>query len=350
MSLYSFIFNKILLLLIITLCLGIKDRGYTFYDLEATCQDFVLETKRIEIPNFTDAFNPSIVRWKGHLLLSFRIRDPLTTLTHQIGLVWLDDNLNIAGEPCILQKDTQDNLYMPRTQDPRLITVGADLYMVFNEFHDTSTTPNRRMAYTKIHNVHDSFYAEPPTFLLDYENENPAKQEKNWVPFVFHDQLLLSYSIEPHLVLQPAADSHQCLTVANTFSNPKWNWGILRGGTPAVKIGDEYLAFFHSVKDLISEQSEGARILHYFMGAYTFNAKPPFNMTKISPEPIIGKNFYNGPKYNTWKPLLVVFPGGFVHEKDYIWISYGRQDHETWIVKLDKQGLLNSLIPVSNPM
>lgn len=82
------------------------------------------------------------------------------------------------------------------------------------------------------------------------------------------------------------------------------------------------------------------------MGAYTFKAEPPFDITGISPEPIIGKDFYHGPEYKTWKPLLVVFPGGFVYDNDNIWVCYGKQDHEIWIVKLDRKGLFNSLTPV----
>ena len=92
--------------------------------------------------------------------------------------------------------------------------------------------------------------------------------------------------------------------------------------------------------------SKGKIIPHYFMGAYTFSANPPFKITRISREPIIGKNFYHGTSYKTWKPLHVVFPGGFVESDGYIWILYGRQDHEIWVAKLDKQKLFDGLIPV----
>jgi predicted GH43/DUF377 family glycosyl hydrolase len=82
------------------------------------------------------------------------------------------------------------------------------------------------------------------------------------------------------------------------------------------------------------------------MGAYTFSPEPPFEVTRISPSPIVGKNFYHGVTHRTWKPLRVVFPGGFVSDEKHVWIVYGRQDHEVWAAKLDKQKLLQSLIPV----
>jgi predicted GH43/DUF377 family glycosyl hydrolase len=87
-------------------------------------------------------------------------------------------------------------------------------------------------------------------------------------------------------------------------------------------------------------------MLHYFMGAYTFSSTPPFEITSISPDPIIGKTFYTGPAYKTWKPLRVVFPGGFVCYKDSIWVVYGKQDFEVWVVQIDKEKLFKSLKPI----
>lgn len=84
------------------------------------------------------------------------------------------------------------------------------------------------------------------------------------------------------------------------------------------------------------------------MGAYTFDSKPPFSLLAVSPEPIVAKDFYQPPYYKNWKPLRCVFPAGIVLDEDYIWLSYGRQDHEVWIAKIDKKRLLNSLVPVSS--
>ena len=41
-------------------------------DLEKKPQDFVLETIKISVPDYPHAFNPSIIRWQGRLLMSFR--------------------------------------------------------------------------------------------------------------------------------------------------------------------------------------------------------------------------------------------------------------------------------------
>ncbi|MBM3184500.1 MAG: hypothetical protein FJZ64_04265, partial [Chlamydiae bacterium] len=59
-------------------------------DLETMRQDFVLETKWIRIPGYPDAFNPSILRWQGKLLMCFRTYHPETRSTHHIALVHLN--------------------------------------------------------------------------------------------------------------------------------------------------------------------------------------------------------------------------------------------------------------------
>jgi predicted GH43/DUF377 family glycosyl hydrolase len=146
--------------------------------------------------------------------------------------------------------------------------------------------------------------------------------------------------------LRPLPGTNSCETLATTKGNTSWDWGVIRGGTPALKIDGHYLAFFHSSKLIKTVQSEGKNITHYVMGAYLFDEEPPFAITHISPEPIIGKDFYNGPAYKTWKPLRCVFPCGYVHDSRHIWVVYGRQDFEIWVAKIEKDSLFESLIPV----
>jgi hypothetical protein len=73
-----------------------------------------------------------------------------------------------------------------------------------------------------------------------------------------------------------------CITIGELF----WKYGEARGGTPSLLIdtpyGPRYVAFFHS-------QCKCAlpSILTYYFGAYLFNAEPPFEITHMTPEPII---------------------------------------------------------------
>ncbi len=75
------------------------------------------------------------------------------------------------------------------------------------------------------------------------------------------------------------------------------------------------------------------------MGAMTFSADPPFSITGMSREPIIGEGFYTSDD----KPRQIIYPAGVVMEGDFFYLSYGKDDHEVWIAKLDRQKLLDQL-------
>ncbi len=328
-----------LLLLLIHIFSATKE---SFIDFEKNAQDFVLETKQIFIPAYKGAFNPSIVRWQDKILLSFRVRDEHMISTFEVGLVWLNDDLSIASTPQILKLIDNPTEYS-QIQDPRFIVQNEKLFIIYNNFITYQDTPTRRMFIAEVHYENDKFSVKNPQCLHPFEGCS-KRWEKNWAPFIYNDTILFAYSLSPHRIVQPLVTG-ECVTVHNTESSIHWALGELRGGTPAMLDGDEYLAFFHTSHKVASTHSNGKQMPHYFMGAYTFSVQPPFNITRISPEPIVGKNFYNGPAHNTWKPLRVVFPMGYIMDEDYIWISYGRQDFEVWIAKIDKKGLYKSLVP-----
>lgn len=310
---------------------------FALVDLEKDIQPFVLKTEQIKIEGFPDAFNPSIIRLEDQLLMIFRSRDPLTNEANVIALIWLDLNFKQTSKPQILNTKG-----MAGIQDPRLIIVDGKLYITFSAM----IQGNRRMGIAELLHDGNHFFIFKWEPLLHFEGDE-RKFEKNWVPFAYNDYFLLSYSIFPHRVFLPLFGEQKCLTVDFTNANDTWKWGEIRGGTQAFLIDNQYLGFFHSSIQMSSVQSNGKAMQHYFMGAYTFENSPPFHIKQISSEPIVGPNFYNGQVHKTWKPLRVVFPGGYVYDDRFIWVAYGRQDHEIWVVKIEKKGLLNSLIPIN---
>lgn len=308
-------------------------------DLEENPDKFILETRQIHIDKYPDAFNPSIIRYNDSILLSFRIRDPLLKTTHQIGLIFLDNDFNPISKTYLLKINAQSGHSM--AQDPRLLLLGEDLFMVYNDNLGSPHPGIRRMLRGKIQFDGSSCYIDNPEMCAYFDQENKKRHEKNWTPFVYEDQLMLSYTLQPHTILMPI--ENYCVSLCSTPTNIKWEYGELRGGSQAFLVGNEYLSFFHSSIDMTTKQSAGKKMPHYFMGAYTFEKEPPFAITAMSQEPIIGKNFYSGEPHKTWKPLRVVFPGGFIFDDQTIYVAYGRQDHEIWIVKIDKAALLKSL-------
>ncbi|MDE3045695.1 MAG: hypothetical protein KGJ02_03530 [Verrucomicrobiota bacterium] len=321
-------------------------------DLEDFAQDYVLETKQIILPDYPLAFNPGIIRWQNSLLLSFRtLPDEKDTFSSQLGLVWLDDNFNPISEPQLLSMRDSDSNAPCRAEDARLIEINQHLYIVYSDNPEPQLTRGGFRVYiSQLNTQGGRFTLDTPLCLGQFEGEEKTMREKNWVPFDWMGYLFLAYSINPHKILAPHFPTGHCDTLAETIGNIHWPWGELRGGTPALRIGDQYLSFFHSSKRIETVHSHGRNMLHYLMGAYTFSADYPFEITAISPEPIIGKNFYRGmphPTYKNWSSMRGVFPCGYVMDSNFIWVVYGKQDHELWVANLDRTKLLNTLLPVS---
>lgn len=319
-------------------------------DIEAHPQDFIIELKKIEVPGFPHAFNPSIIRWQGVLLMSFWLveeayqNSSASAGDSSVGLIWLDDDFNPISPPHFLDFGTPTS----RAHDIRLIQVRDTLYIVYEDNIDDEVSEGGfRMWTAKLEFDGRDFHIFDQQALVYFDGESPLRREKNWVPFDYQGELHLAYSLAPHLIFQPFDGTGCCLTVASTRPDLQWRWGALRGGTPAVEVDGKYLAFFHSCISFPSAHSKGEVVPHYMIGAYTFEKDPPFAITNISSRPIIAKGFYSGQNYAPyWKPVCVVFPCGILVEDEFVWISYGRQDHELWVAKINRQGLLNSLIPV----
>jgi len=319
-------------------------------DLEANPSDFVIDTFQIEVPRYPHAFNPSIVQWKNSLLMSFRvILNEKLPYYSRLGLVWLDENFQAVHEPQLLDTQYQTPSIPSRAEDGRLLTIGDSLYLIYSNCTQEQFYRGAFRIYIgEILYDGKNFHLENPQPLLFFESESFLKREKNWAPFQYEGNLFLAYSLSPHLIFHAIREQNRCETISSTPTCVHWPFGALRGGTPAIEDGDEYLAFFHTSKKMASIHSKGKEAFHYFIGAYRFQKHPPFAITQISPEPIIAKGFYTGFEYKPyWSPVQAIFPCGFIMDDRYIWMAYGRQDHECWIAKLDKQGLMRSLIQIN---
>lgn len=322
-------------------------------DLEDNIQEFVLDTKKIELAQYPEAFNPSVIRWKGKLLLSFRIiPNPILKYNSEIGVVWVDENFDPISEPQILDLTPAfaPKEVASRAEDARLIEIKGQLFIIYDDCRDYKLSKGGfRMYVAKLDEENGKFIASHIMPLTKFEGESKNLREKNWVPFDYQDDLHLAYSVVPHRIFRYVG-KEACETICETKMDPQWEWGTLRGGTPALKIDNQfYLTFFHSSKTMKSLHSDNQDVLHYFIGAYTYSLDPPFEINLISPEPIVGKNFYHGPIYKPyWHPVRVVYAAGYVQNEKVFSVVYGRQDHEMWVATIDKKGLLNSLVPVNS--
>jgi len=151
-------------------------------------------------------------------------------------------------------------------------------------------------------------------FTIPYGFNGGRRSEKNWQFFSHDGRLHFVYSIVPHIVVESGPD-FDFKSAKEHRTNAPLNWPggqVLRGGTPPIRVGDSFITFFHSH----AEHREANR--RYSMGAYTFEAKPPFRITAISPVLLRASEqdeIVPNPSVPSWNPL-VVFPVGAWQEKD----------------------------------
>lgn len=167
--------------------------------------------------------------------------------------------------------------------------------------------------------------------------------EKNWLWFFHQNQLHLVYQTVPHIVSRFSLQGRFEQEYKTEPAAPLvWPYGTIRGGTPPVLTarGDEYLSFFHSSlpDDLYRRR--------YYMGAYTFESQPPFQIRRCTMEPLLAgsqQDIYFPPK------PLVVFPCGS-RLKDGKWlVTMGVNDLASAWIEIPHEELESRLIDPLNP-
>ena len=307
----------------------------------------VLRSKEINIRNVVAPYNPSIIENEIGYLLFFRY-DVINQMCNSgfytyIGCAQLDKNFDQTEEEYTII-DTGSKF----SEDPRIVRTGDDVYLFFNDEHPCGRINGRTMRVAKI-DLKDR--------TLDYTTNLDLQIqhiEKNWVPFEYigennKAELYIEYFMNPHKILKladPRVNSIEHLSFPETsaFQRLSWPkiWGAPRGGSAARKIGDQYLSFFHS-------SFTDRRGNHwYLMGAYSFEAKAPFRITKISHYPILFEGIYTTPYMNTaCNNKQIIYPTGFCFEekdgKNLIHVTCGENDCAIKVVTIDQTELLKSL-------
>jgi predicted GH43/DUF377 family glycosyl hydrolase len=185
--------------------------------------------------------------------------------------------------------------------------------------------------------------------------------EKNWNYFWHGGRPHLLYQANPHQVVPMTGDFKALgvmdLTKATCHSETgcgpmapgmlpcwetKWNasvwaYGPIRGGTPPVLVNGEWLTFFHSSTPWTTEKRQ------YHMGAYTFENKPPFRITKITRAPLL-----TGSRFDVWYPNkpACIFPQGSLLRNGEWLITSGTNDLCCSWLKLPHDDLIDLLQPL----
>jgi predicted GH43/DUF377 family glycosyl hydrolase len=223
------------------------------------------------------------------------------------------DNVPILGKQ--LQFPPQAN--REQFEDPRAIIMDGKAWVSCCNFvWSLQTNPHQVLI-----RVNDDWIGEQRYDVIHGKNRGNVFTnvgwEKNWLWFWHDGRPHFIYMTYPHEVVK-CSPEFQVEKVWITNKIGSWPYGQPRGGSPPVRVGDEYVSFFHSA---IDAHSWGCR--RYFMGAYTFQAKPPFEITRITQNPLL-----TGSSMDRWahpKPM-VVFPGGAILRDQKWLVTFGVND------------------------
>lgn len=313
-------------------------------------EDLIRNIHKVVLPKNLNSFiyNGSIIQYGEGYLLAYRYdiyRTPTKeNLQHNVTspqskhfpyfqqyicLVQLNKNFQVVDKKPYFCSELGNRSY-----DPRLVYIADELFLIYTcaRSEDIDSLRSSWMCTSKVHSDGKGFKCDPP---LPLQLEPHTQFEKNWVPFDYNRTLHLGYTINPHVVLSSSPEGN-CSIIHKTSPSISKDFGIIRGGTPAILVDGEYLAFFHSVLNGV-----------YSMAAYTFEASPPFHLTRISPQVITHPDFYSTPKSNPISSYNVVFPAGIVADGDRIIVSYGENDVAVKVVEFDKKLLIKSLQPIA---
>ncbi len=295
---------------------------------DALSSSAIVATKRIAIPKYPKAYNPSLIPYKEGYLLSFRVRKkfpesgketkPRTDASF-IGVVELDKNFAILKNTVQLLDVTSYSSQVSSTaEDARLLNAGGRIYLFFNDLNLTEKPGSYALYFGELVKEGPKFVLKRTAKHLNYSKS--ISVEKNWSPFIAGDKIYVIYSDLPRVVLEVDPNTGDCSEVTNpTSSDWKWDWGIVRGGTPAYLVDDKYITFFHSVMPAKSTNGKSKYALNYVMAAYLFEKDPPFAIRAVTPAPLGELR-----DYTENNPRKVVFPGGVVVEDNRIHVAWGK--------------------------
>lgn len=141
--------------------------------------------------------------------------------------------------------------------------------------------------------------------------------EKNWLWFWHDGRPHCVYWTTPHVVYEHDW-YHGVIKKHETFlEGSLWMHGEPRGGTPPVRVDDEYWTFFHSFTPWKYPRRR------YHMGALAFSSKPPFAITRMTSIPLFSASS-NDP---VREPLpITIFACGALYEKGTWHVTFGVND------------------------
>lgn len=292
--------------------------------------------RRVKVHNW---FNCSFINFRNRNYFVYRMEPRPYCRIMKIGICLLDESLQPLKDTNVLlnlHTDLKDYYYLRKSpdgfhaEDPRLFIHENQLYL--------SYTDGYRMAQAKINpdtlQSEESYYINKPV---------EGRTEKNWTFFSYENELFSIYTGFNQRIFLMNKSNWEERYVSETIT---WDYGEIRGGTSPIFLSDKFLTFFHSS---LAVRLKRRLWRQYYMGAYTFESKPPFKILAITKTPIIAGEYMNPLIRRLSNKIFVVFPGGIIERENSFLVSFGYNDYECRYVEVDKNFLnasMNNIIPV----
>jgi hypothetical protein len=302
------------------------------------------------------AFNPSLVPYGKGALLAFRLDtatgDPRRP-DMRIAVVPLDANFAPTAEPVVLDLRPPGHA-LHTAEDPRLLWMGRELYLLFNQRPQEGRSRLRRMYVARLalaaRGTGPALRVARLAQVMPPAGFKLGAIEKNWAPFVAEGTLWLLYGSNPPVALgvDPAGlasgganvETFGPVAAARAVS---FDHGAWRGGTPATPTGTEgdggpLEAIFHL------RGRRGDKVV-YGLGYYTFAPAPPFAIERVLPAPLVVPDLED----DSPAKLACAFPGGLLRRGERLYVAYGRHDRAVHLLTLDAPALERALVAAPPP-
>lgn len=164
---------------------------------------------------------------------------------------------------------------------------------------------------------------------------NGSRPEKNWVFFKSGGVWRFIYDARSQVVV----DASTLVSTESYTDWSKWKFGVPRGGTPPLLIGDKWITFFHSSLPWLRNGGRN----RYWWGAYEFENREPFRITRYTVEPLMC-GCPNKP--DRIIPHALQFPCGALVDGDDFLISAGVNDDLSVWMRIPQKEIQERLKPV----
>jgi predicted GH43/DUF377 family glycosyl hydrolase len=302
------------------------------------------------------AFNPAITVFRGERLMAYRVVGP--DRRRRLAVCRLDARWNVKPGSLV---PLSDHLLEAGDwhADPRFCVFEDRLLMHFN---DGFRRPNR---ISLVELDPDALIPKGPArpLLLDVLRRDI---EKNWLLFDYEGMLLAVYTISPHVILRVFPDDRREVVPCARIYENVWDssayssrFGVLRGGTPPLRVGESYFSFFHSVYRVSFRRrvfnrlihGQGTRTYRCAMGFYGFSASPPFGLQNFTPTPVLFPPRSNATVANQLNRKIdrTIYPCGSVF-LDNLWaVSFGINDASCRIRLFSHEALAGRSLDIPAP-